>query len=171
MVISMAEYLEFISIDPWHLLFTWINLLLLVLLLKKFLFKPVQKVLTQRQAELDKLYSDAEAARTDAEAEKAAYAEKLDGARAEADELLKTAAARANTQSEELLSETQNQIVRMKQRAEADIAQERLKASTEVKDDVSRMVIDIAGKVIGRELNGQDQADLIDKFIDEVGRQ
>lgn len=164
----MAEYLEFISIDPWHLLFTWINLLLLVLLLKKFLFKPVNDVLAKRKAEVDGIYAAAEGARTAAEADKALYAEKLGTAQQEADALMKDAAARAAHRSEELLAETQRQVGRMKEKAEADIAQERLKAKNEIKNDVSEMVLEVAGKVIGRELNEKDQSELIDRFIDEV---
>ena len=56
----------------------------------------------------------------------------------------------------------------MKEKAEADIAQERLKAKNEIKNDVSEMVLEVAGKVIGRELNEKDQSELIDRFIDEV---
>lgn len=164
----MAEFLEFISIDPWHILFTWINLLLLVLLLKKFLFKPVNEVLAKRQAQVDGLYTEAETARTAAESDKQLYAEKLGAAREEADALMKDAVQRAGKKSEELLAETQRQVSRMKEKAEADIAQERLKAKNDIKNDVSQMVLDVAGKVIGRELNAEDQNALIDRFIDEV---
>lgn len=162
------EFLEFISIDPWHILFTWINLVLLVLLLKKFLFKPVNDILAKRQAQVDGLYEEAETARTAAESDKQLYEEKLGAAQQEADAVVKSATARANKQSEELLAETQRQVARMKEKAEADIAQERLKAKNDIKNDVSQMVLDVAGKVIGRELNAEDHNDLIERFIDEV---
>lgn len=167
----MAEYLEFISIDPWHILFTWINLLILVLLLKKFLFKPVNAILAKRKAEVDKLYTDAETAREAAEEDQRTYSEKLGVAQQEAEALVKAAADRANRKSEELLADAQQQVARMKDKAEADIAQERVKAKNEIKNDVSDMVLEIAGKVIGRELNANDQSALIDRFIDEVGEE
>ncbi len=164
----MAQFLEFISIDPWQILFTWINLLILVWLLKKFLFKPVAAILAKRQAEVDQLYAEAENARSEAQADKAEYAEKLQGARDEAEQLLKAANERAARRSEELLADAQRQAARMKEKADEDIAQERLKAKAEVKNDVSEMVLEIAEKVIGRELNAADQNALIDRFIEEV---
>lgn len=162
------EFLEFISIDPWHILFTWINLVLLVLLLKKFLFKPVNDILAKRQAQVDGLFEEAETARTAAENDKQLYEEKLGAAQSEAEAVIKSATARAGRQSEELLADTQRQVARMKEKAQADIAQERLKAKNDIKNDVSQMVLDVAGKVIGRELNAEDHKDLIERFIDEV---
>ena len=47
----MNEYLPFVSIDTWTMIFTWANLLILFLLLKKFLFKPVMKILDERAEE------------------------------------------------------------------------------------------------------------------------
>ena len=63
----MAEYLEFISINPWHIIMTWGNLLILVLLLKKFLFKPVNAVLEKRKSEVDAVYAGARTAKEKAE--------------------------------------------------------------------------------------------------------
>ena len=60
--------LDLVSIVAWEIITQLINLLLLVLLLKHFLLKPVQNILNARQAEIDKSYADAEAAQTKAEA-------------------------------------------------------------------------------------------------------
>ena len=59
--------LDLVSIVPWEIITQLINLLLLFLLLKHFLFKPVQNILNARQAEIDKSYADAETAQTRAE--------------------------------------------------------------------------------------------------------
>ena len=55
--------LDLVSIVPWEIVTQLINLLLLFLLLKHFLFKPVQNILNARQAEIDKTYADAAARR------------------------------------------------------------------------------------------------------------
>jgi F-type H+-transporting ATPase subunit b len=57
----------------------------------------------------------------------------------------------------------------MKAKAEQDIAQERRKAVNEIKDEIGSMAMEIAGKVIGREINEKDHAKLIDEFINNVG--
>lgn len=164
----MAQFLDFISIDPWHLLFTWINLFILVMLLKKFLFKPVNDILAKRQAEVQQLYTEAEDERAAAAQSRVAWDERLKDAGAEADALLKSAAERAQGQADALLEDTRRETARMKERAAADIAQQQLKARTELQAEMSDMVVSLAGKVIGRELNADDQAALIDGFIDQM---
>ena len=77
----------------------------------------------------------------------------------------KTAAAR----SEELLGEARAQAAALKQKAEADIAQERKKAVNEVKDEIGGMAMEIASKVVEREIREADHKDLIDEFIKNVG--
>ena len=65
-----AEYLELISLNIWHIIATIANLLILTLILKKFLFKPVQNVLAQRKKEVETLYTGAEEAKAQAESDK-----------------------------------------------------------------------------------------------------
>ena len=50
-----------------------------------------------------------------------------------------------------------------------DIAQEKKKALNEAKDEISEMAMAIAGKVVGRSLDSQDQSRLVDQFIEELG--
>ena len=54
-------------------------------------------------------------------------------------------------------------------KATADIAQEKKKAINDAKDEISVIALAIAGKVVGRELNADDQAKLVDSFIEELG--
>ena len=64
---------EFFSIVPWTSIFQYCNLLILCLLIKKFLFKPVMAVLKARQDEIDGIYDAADKARGDAAQMKEAY--------------------------------------------------------------------------------------------------
>ena len=77
----------------------------------------------------------------------------------------KTAAAR----SEELIGEARAQAAQIKQKAEADIAQERKKAVNDLKNEIGGMAMEIAGKVVERELDEKDHKALIDEFIRNVG--
>ena len=103
-MVTMAGTLDFLSINVWHILMAIGNLLILVLILKKFLFKPVQNIIRQREEEVEKVYSDADKALSDANAEKELYKKKLDDAKAEADSLIKTASDRAKAESSEIIS-------------------------------------------------------------------
>jgi F-type H+-transporting ATPase subunit b len=77
----------------------------------------------------------------------------------------KTATAR----SEELLSEARAQATALKQKAEADIEQEKKKAVNEIKDEIGGIAMEIASKVVEREISENDHKDLIDEFIRNVG--
>ena len=49
----MGEYLSFVTIDVWTMIFTWANLLILFLLMKKFLFGPVRRIIEKREEEIN----------------------------------------------------------------------------------------------------------------------
>ena len=79
-----------IRIDLWTIIISLGNLLILFLLVKKFLFKPVQKIFDQRKAQVDEVYKEANDARTAAEADKKHYEERLSHAETEADAIVTT---------------------------------------------------------------------------------
>ena len=90
-------------------------------------------------------------------------------ARDKANEIVKTAQKTAAVQSEEMLREASSQVTAMKEKAEKDIAQERRKAVNEIKGEIGGMAVEIAGKVIEREINEEDHTKLINDFIENVG--
>lgn len=164
----MEEHLELISLNIWHIVAAILNLLILTLIVKKFLFERVQKVLAERKSQVDTLYTDAETAKTAAESERAEYEEKLGQAQAEADELLRAAAQRADRMSDEILAAASEKASEKMRRADADIAQEKKKAINEIKNEISGMSVDIAEKVVGREIKEEDHKKLIDSFIEAL---
>ena len=161
--------LDIISLNIWHVAAALLNLLVLTWILKKFLFVPVQNLLAQRQAQVDTLYAEAEEANTAAKADRAAYEEKLAGAHAEAEEIVRSATVRADRMSDKILAEAAAKAADKMRKADADIAQEKKKALNDAKDEISSMAMAIAEKVVGRELNVQDQERLVDSFIDALG--
>ena len=54
--------MEFVSIDTWSLIFTWVNLFILFLIMKKLLFKPVMNMIESREKEVGEMYEKAESA-------------------------------------------------------------------------------------------------------------
>lgn len=165
----MPEYLELISIQWPEIVVTILNLLILFLLVKKFLFKPVQKILAQRQEQVDTLYSDAETAKAAAEKDKAEYAEKLANADSEAEEILRVAHQRAVTAGDILVRDAMEKASSVKRKADAEIARERKKAVNEIKDEISGLSVDIAEQVLGRVISSEDHQQLVDSFIESLG--
>ena len=148
---------ELVGIVPWNFIATICNLFIQVYLIKRFLFKPINEMLEKRKA------------KADAQAMKAEYEKNMQEAKNKANDIVMTAQKTAAIQSEEMLKEASSQVTAMKEKAEKDIAQEKRKAVNEIKGEIGGMAVEIAGKVIEREISEEDHAKLIDEFIENVG--
>jgi len=165
----MELYQALITLDGWTFLAQICNLMIQLLIFKKFLLKPIRQVIADRKAKADSEIADAQKLRTEAEAMKAEYEQNLQNARAEANQIVAAAQKTATARSEEIVGEARAQAAALKQKAEADIAQERKKAVNEVKDEIGGIAMEIASKVVEREISEKDHKDLIDEFIKNVG--
>lgn len=161
--------LDLVSIVPWEIITQLINLLLLCLLLKHFLFKPVLGILDARQAEINKDYDEAEKAQAQAEALRDEYESRIADAKAEAAEIMKSATRKAQLNGEAIIRDAQDQATRLKEKADAQIEQEKKKAMNELKDEISGIAVDIATKVVAREIDEKDHEKMIAEFIKGVG--
>ena len=97
------------------------------------------------------------------------YDRHMAGAREEADQLMKSALESANRRCDAIIGDAKAQADGMLRRAESEIAQERVKAFSEVKKELSGMAVDIAEQMVSRELNAKDQDKLVDEFIRNAG--
>ena len=165
----MELYQALITLDGWTFLAQICNLMIQLVIFKKFLLKPIKQVIADRKAKADSEIADAQKLRTEAEAMKAEYEQNLQNARTEANQIVTAAQKTATARSEEIVGEARAQAAALKQKAEADIAQERKKAVNEVKDEIGGMAMEIASKVVEREIKEADHKDLIDEFIKNVG--
>ena len=154
----MDNYMDFVTIPPdvWSMIFTWCNLLILFLLVKKFLFKPVQNILKQREQEVVEMYDKAEAAQKNAEAMEAEYTEKLAEAKNEAGRIMQNATKSAQLRSEEIVREAEEKAAATMVKAEARIEQERKNALSQIQGQVADMAVAIAAKVIEKELDPKE---------------
>ena len=167
----MGKFESFIGINPWTALFILLNFLVLFFVAKKFLFVPVKKMIDARQKEIDDMYADADSARKNAANLEAEYKQKLSAANETGERIVKEAVARGQAREEEILRQANSDAAALMDKAASDIAMEKKKAINAAKDEISGMAIAIAEKVVGRELNAQDHALLVDTFIEELGEQ
>ena len=165
----MNDVLSFVGFTPWEIIVTICNTLITFLIIKKFLFKPVRKMMAAREEEVQAMYSEAERSQTEAEQLRAEYTERLAKAKEEAADITKSATRRATVRSEEILKEATKQASDMVQKAEASIEQERKKAMNEIKDEIGGLSVMIASKVVEKDINEADHKRLIEDFIDKVG--
>ena len=160
--------MPFVNLD-WTLLFQWGNLLILYLVIKKFLFGPIQKIIESHETEVQNLYDTAEQAKNDAVAMKEEYSQHLANAKDEANEILKNANKKATVRSEEIIRDAQEKAAAIIARADVQIEMERKHAFEEVKQDISDIALLAASKVVERELSAEEHERLIGEFIENVG--
>lgn len=158
-----------VGIVPWTFIAQICNLFIQVYLIKRFLFKPINEMLAKRKALADAEIQNAIEARNEAIAMKSEYEQNMQEAKNKANEIVTTAQKTAAVQSEQMLQEASAQAAALKAKAENDIAQEKRKAVNEIKDEIGGMAVEIAGKVIEREICEEDHTKLIDEFISNVG--
>ena len=165
----MDLYQSLVTVNPVTLIAQICNLFIQLLVVKIFFLDKIKAILDQRREAADKQITDAEAAKAEAMAIKATYEKNMEQSKAKADDILMTAQRSANARSEEIISQAQAAAAQIKSKASADIEMEKKKAINDAKNEISGLAMAIAGKVVERELNSADQADLIDRFINELG--
>lgn len=164
------QNLDVISVNIWGILISLANLVIMFLIVKKFLFKPVQKVMADREAEVGRVYSDADHALAEAEKSRDEYEAKLAASDEEAGNIVRAAKERANAESRDIIAAADRKAADMLKKADEDIAFEKKKAINDVKNEISGISVEIAEKMIGRELKEEDHRALIDSYIDGIGK-
>lgn len=160
---------EFLNINFFTALFTLANTIALFFVLKKFLWGPVMKMIKDRQKEIDDMYAEADRAKLDASAMRGEYEDKLAAVAQTSERMVKEAVERGQRREEDIIRQANAEADAIRQKAQADIAQEKKKALNDAKNEIAGLAMDIAGKVVGRSLSGADQEKLVDQFIEELG--
>ena len=159
---------QVIKIDI-NLVFTIINLLVLYLLMKKFLFGPIIKVMDVRKAMIDQQFAGAKEQENQAKALKEQYEGALKSAREESFQIMEQARKEAKAQADKTVEDTQAKVSAMLVKAQEDINTERENAMRQMKDDVASLAMEAAGKIIGKNSGADQDLSLYDQFIEKAG--
>ncbi len=163
-----GDFMPFVSVD-WTLVFMLLNTLILFLALKKFLFVPVKKVLDDRASAVENELKAAEVSNNEALELKKQYEESLQGAKVEASDIVAAAKKRANEQAEEIINEAKSASQELSKRAAKEIELEKVKAMNEVKSEIGLIAVELASKVVEKDITESDHQNLIDSFIKDIG--
>ncbi|MBZ2133244.1 F0F1 ATP synthase subunit B [Streptococcus gordonii] len=145
------------------------SFLLLVFLVKKFAWGNIVGILDQRAQKISEDIDSAEAARKKAEDLAQKREDALAGSREEAAAIVETAKETAEKNKASILADTTEEVSRLKQKANQEIAQSKADALKSIKGDVADLSIDLASKIIGQTLDKEAQSQLIDSYIDKLG--
>ncbi len=163
------QNLGIISVNIWQILISLANLTILFLLLKKFLYKPVMKMLDERRNQIDNDYADARAAKQSAEAKDTELTERLSNAKQEAEGIVKEAADAAKVRSDKIVEQARETADGIIRQAEEDAELERKRVGETIKQQIVDVSTALAGKMLEREVNADDHKALIDDFINKIG--
>ncbi len=164
----MEEYLDFVTIDFWTMVFTWLNFIILFLLLRHFLFKPVNRILSKRAEEIENTYKIAETAQQDVELAREKYENRLNEAKTEADGIIQSAVSRARERSDSIISEAQENARHISEKSQKQIELDRQNAMKEARQDIAGMAVDVAEKLISERLDSSADEKLIESIIDQI---
>lgn len=163
------QSLEVISVNIWDILISLLNLLLIFIIFKRFLYKPVRKVLDKRKAAIDAQYSAADEAKKSALSDKELYEEKLRSAEDEADEMIKSAAVTADRRSAKILDDAKVKADGIVRQAQSEAELEKRKAADEIRREIADVSALLTEKMLEREINENDHREFIDSFIEGIG--
>ena len=133
----------------------------------------VPAVKNMENAREDRIRNDLEAAeraKSDADAEKAQYLAQIADAKNEAGRLIEEARQAAETVRADLIARAEQEANDIRARAQADIANQRNQAMAQLRTDVAALSIDLAGRIVERNLDTATNRELVDSFIDQVAR-
>ncbi len=162
------QNLSVISVNFWQIVISLVNLLILTWIIKRFLYKPVKKMLDARRAAIDADYAQAKAAREEAEEDRLNYEAAMAAAKQTGDQIIADANRTAEFRSNEILAEARERASEIRRQAEVDAVLERKKAEAEMKHEIANVSAQLTGTLLQREINEEDHRSLIDSFLEDL---
>ena len=162
------QNLSVISVNFWQIVISLVNLLILTWIIKRFLYKPVKKMLDARRAAIDADYAQAKAARDEAEEDRLNYEAAMAAAKQTGDQIIADANRTAEFRSNEILAEARERASEIRRQAEVDAVLERKKAEAEMKHEIANVSAQLTGKLLQHEINEEDHRSLIDSFLSDM---
>ena len=152
-----------------NLVFTIINLLILYLLMKKFLFGPIIKVMDQRKAMIDQQFQTAKETEDKANELKQHYEDALKSAKEESWQIVEQAKQEAKARADQSAREAEARTEAMLAGAREDIRNERENAMKQMQSEIGRLAIEAAAKIMESERSSDKDLALYDQFIKKAG--
>lgn len=138
------------SLDWWTLGLQTFNVVILVWLLARFLFKPVVRIVAARQQEAGRLLDEAAASKAAAEGERQQAAQARAALAGEREAALRRIADEATQTREQLLAAAQREADAQRAQAEAALAAEQQRARQQIEAQAGTLALDIAARLLGR---------------------
>ena len=164
----MEKYADLIHLD-WTLLMVAVNVLILYVILKHFFFEKVHHFMLDRQNAVKDAFDQADRTNQMADDRLADYKKKISGIEEEGREIIKKAKIKADAQAKEIMDEANKKASEMILQAQREIEREKLKAVSEMRQQIAGLAVYAAEKIIERQLDASGQDEIIQRVIDQAG--
>ena len=150
-----------------QIIWVFVDLLILLVLMKKFLFGPITKMLDDRAQTVSDTLEQADKRLAEAEQQQTAHAAQLASAKQEAARIIEDARTRGQQEYDRLVSEARTAVQRMEEQAAQRRESERTQMLREAKKEIAALVLLTASKVSRQTLNSDTDRAMIDDFLRE----
>ncbi len=161
------QSLEVISVNIMQILISLCNLLILFLILKHFLYAPVKKVIGEREEMLKSRFDEADAILKKARMDESYWRKEVENVNNKTECIVKDAMNKANLDRDEIINDAKEKAKNIMRQAKESIDIEKIKSNKELKRNIADISLDLASKLLGRELSEKDQINMIDTFFKE----
>jgi len=165
----MGDLLKSLGVDTTLLLVTALGFLLFLAFLARYVLKPINKVLDERQNDIKATYDQLDTDRARMEDTRRQYEQRLAGIEAEAREKIQAAVKEAQALRDNLVADAERQAESIVVQGRSENERERQAAFLEMRRQIVSLAMTAAGKVVGESLTDARQAKMVDDFIGSVG--
>ena len=157
-----------VQLDPGLFVWTILTFLLLVFILAKFAWKPLLKMLQDREDMVRSSLEDAEKAKSELERLNEESEAIMAKARSEAQSILADGKVAAEKVKDDIIAKSKEQANKIREDAGNQIQVEKDKAISEIKKEVVNLTLSVAEKLIQKNLSDADNKSLIEKSLKKV---
>ena len=158
-----------IFLRPLDLLFHIVNVLILFFFLRWLLYKPVKKFLRQRDERAEAAREEIRRGQEEVESRLRHYNELIENAREESARIVKQSNDLARDHAKEIVESAKAEANEIVARAEREAQYTRAHAKDVLRDEIAEMAVDIASKIVKREISAEDNRAIIEDFFKKVG--
>lgn len=156
-----------LDIDIWNFIWAAINLILLLILMKIFLFKPIRKMMDERTRMVQEELDSAKKSREEAEELKTQYQDDIEAAKDEAQKIIDKANADAEIERAAIIKRSHEEAERIVSDAGKTIENERKRVLAQAQTQIADLAIEAASKIVGENVDDEKNRRLVDKFLEE----
>ena len=160
-----------LKFEFWSIFEAVANVIILFVLLRIFLFKPINKIMDERTQSVQKNIDDAEKAKKEADELRQQYEDSISEAKDKANEIIMKAHENAESERAAIIKKSQEEAEKIVSDADKTIENERKRVLRQAQSEIADLAIEAASRIVGENLDDEKNRRLVDQFLsDEEGK-